>query len=106
MPISENLSTPTRNPRDLFPSSPDSLFSSPTIYSVNTGTPGRAALWPVTVGSSEASEASPIHRLSAFQTPNSLDLTPTRTGGRDGWRDSGPASGNTPRALHPGASTA
>ena len=77
MPISENLSTPTRNPRDLFPTSPDSLFSSPTIYSVNTWTPGRAALWPVTVGSSEVSEASPIHRLSAFQTPNSLDLTPT-----------------------------
>jgi hypothetical protein len=76
MPTSANLSTPTRSSRDLFPSSPDSIFSSPTLYGANTWTPGRAALWPISAGTSEAAESSPSRRFSAFQTPTSLDLTP------------------------------
>lgn len=77
MQNAENLSTPTRNNRDLvFPSSPESIFSSPNIYGMNTWTPGRATLWPVGISGSEAPESSPSHRFSAFQTPKSLDLTP------------------------------
>jgi len=78
MPTSDNLTTtPTRNSRDLFPSSPDSIFSSPNIYGMNSWTPGRAALWPVNLNGEPGTESSPSQqRFSTFQTPNSLDLTP------------------------------
>ena len=81
MPVSDSLTTPTRNTRDLFPSSPDSIFSSPNIYGMNSWTPGRAALWPVNLnseaGTSTGTDSSPGQpRFSNFQTPNSLDLTP------------------------------
>ena len=76
MPTQENISTPVRHSRDLFPSSPDSVFSSPNIYGMNSWTPSRAALWPAALSSGDGVESSPNTRFSTFQTPNSLELTP------------------------------
>ena len=75
----ENMSTPTRQCRDLlFPSSPDSIFSSPNTYGMSSWTPSRTSLWSTNLKSGEGVvESSPSHqRFTSFQTPNSLDLTP------------------------------
>ncbi len=69
-------STPTRLVRDLFPSSPDSRFSSPNFYGTNTWTPARATLWPMTLTSGP--DSSPSHRFASFPTPGNLDLTPNQ----------------------------
>ena len=77
MPTTDKMSTPTRQGRDLFPSSPDSVFSSPNIYGMSSWTPARASLWPINLNSEEGVNSSPSHqRFTSFQTPNSLDLTP------------------------------
>ena len=57
----------------MFPSSPDSRFSSP--FGINTWTPGRVPHWPM--GLNLAPDSSPSHRFSntSFSTPSSLDLT-------------------------------
>jgi hypothetical protein len=73
MPISDNLSTPTRGSREvLFPSSPDSLFSSPNHYRQNPWTPGRVTLWPAGLGATDqVADSSPGQPFSAFQvTPH------------------------------------
>ena len=73
------MSTPTRQCRDLlFPSSPDSIFSSPNTYGMSSWTPSRTSLWSTNLNSrGGVVESSPSHqRLTSFQTPNRLDLTP------------------------------
>ncbi len=73
----DKLSTPTRQGRDLFPSSPDSIFSSPNTYGMSSWTPNRTSLWPINLNSGEGIESSPnCHKFTSFQTPKSLDLTP------------------------------
>ena len=77
---SDNHATPTRPVRDLFPSSPESRFSSPNIYGMNSWTPGRATLWPVGFNTNEGPESSPSRRYTSFLTPSSLgDQTPNNT---------------------------
>ena len=71
----DNVSTPIRSHRDLLPSSPESRFSSPSLYSMNTWTPIRSTLWSSSFR--EEPDSSPNYRTVSFQTPGGLDLTPS-----------------------------
>jgi len=113
MQNTEKLSTPTGHGRDLFPSSPDSIFSSPHTYGVTSWTPGRTALWSINLNSREGIESTPSNQsFTSFQTPNRFDLTPnTDPGDFSGQKDVDNCKRGRPRAdvithlIHEGSSS-